>query len=124
MFLILHALTVSNLTLFEIKTYLSFIALQKFSTPPSGCTKTYVTDVGSCAATTSSDGKTSAKACWDHCNFWGHAIVWKYGTCGCVHITNLGTCTKGTSNDFEYHETDPTSCAKGNADFPKISSRK
>jgi len=82
------------------------------------CTKTYVTNVENCAATGGSEGETSAKACWDHCMSldafgieWA-AIVWKYGDCGCVAKPYLGKCNRGLSFQYEYHETDPTSCNK------------
>ena len=74
-----------------------------------------MTNVGSCAATGISDSAANASptACWAHCmqhNWKG--IVWRYGDCGCVHTSNLGTCDMGTSDDYEYHESDPASCGK------------
>ena len=86
-----------------------------------------MTNVGSCAATRGSDSAadSSPTDCWALCmqakhrGFW-KAIVWRYGDCGCVAKKNLGTCDVGTSNDYEYHESDPALCGKNQTIFTNL----
>ena len=86
-----------------------------------------MTNVGSCAATggTNYAADSSPTDCWALCmqakhrGFW-KAIVWRYGDCGCVAKKNLGTCDVGTSNDYEYHESDPALCGKNQTIFTNL----
>ena len=77
-------------------------------------TGSFVTNVESCAAPASSDAmKQDPQSCWDHCIDSAEwvAIVWGKGYCGAVHISNIGTCSAGNSDDYEYYEINPMSCS-------------
>lgn len=86
-------------------------------------TGSYAVDVRFCAITggSTTQSRSDPQECWNHCANSANcaAIVWKKGTCGCVHPVNLGKCKVGDEKHFEYYEFNPSHCKQGNLMYDK-----
>ena len=64
------------------------------------------------------ESRNDPDKCWDHCLQWRNweiSIVWRQGSCGCVHKNYVETCQLGTDGYWEYYAAKPSSSKSGNS---------